>query len=171
MLRFENIAHNGRAAAIVGDAAERIFGKLVEPYRSMAIRVNVTDQPAGSTIFNGLGTSGTNLTFADLASATFAVTGFYQFTVDCGAGTPPIVLQVACFPAAALNVTAVRGRVVDAWGAGRDDRTDQERRFILRNIAQRSTQVQLETKLENSPAAPYYGTDASGTNFIQVGGS
>lgn len=173
-LRFEKIEPvSGRILAIVGDAMSAIIGAAGNSHGATSTW-NVTDQPSGSDIFSGLGTGGSDVPFSSLGSATFVVTGYYQFSVSAANGDKARVTAI-CFPAAALEVARIKFQNQSQHSA--KTRTNVDRRNILRALAMAATQAGVETALEGGAAvAPFHGTrpsvlGAGATDDMRVFGS
>lgn len=154
-MEFDQVGHTRpRMAVVVGDKLS-VIGKPVGSVPTL--QFNVTTQPAGSNIFNGLGSSGSNVALSELDSATFAQSGYYRFTADAGS-SQQLAFEVICWPAAALTVDRVQYASAGEKQSGYS-RPDAERRGVLRSLAAHCTKAGAQAALEGGAAtAPSYGT-------------
>jgi hypothetical protein len=146
MIKFANatMPHTGsttpRACAVVGDTLGAALGGLQQ--LTPELTLNVTAQPDGSDVFDGLGTAGDDVGSAEAMAATLTHDGLYTFAIT--AGEASTTLDVAVFPAEALTLdrVAYQGRSTTTWPGGGTVvnhagtlRQGNEARAILRSVA------------------------------------
>lgn len=155
LLRFENVEPaSGRSVAVVGDKVS-VIGKPIQS--STAMLFNVLTQPATSDIFSGLGSSGSNVSLAELDSATFAITGFYAFSAAAANGDIARI-EIICFPVAALSVEKIKYASIGDKTSNAP-RSDREIRGTLRALALHCTTAGAQAALEGGAAvSPHFGT-------------
>lgn len=148
-----------RNAAVVGDTFGSVLGVPVGTLPALIF--NVTVQPSGSDIFTG----GSNVSWATAIATTFSKPGRHVFQVSCTDAPNIRQFEIVVWPAAALNVNGVKFNS-PASAVANSARPDNERRAVLRSLAQHATVAGISATLEiATPLAP------SGVNPLTLGAS
>lgn len=155
-LKFDGIdTASGRTVGVELEKLAACIGRAETTAGSLSTW-NVTDQPAGSDVFSGLGTGGSDVAFSDLGSATLTVPGFYRFAVTASNGDAANV-SIPVFHATALTMEKIKYASASHKLAGYA-RPAHEIRGTIRALGMAATQAGAEATLEVAATAPFYGT-------------